>query len=77
MNALMQLKEITEKQKSVRTSRLAPLLKEAEMMYIQQGKRISKQKKQLMIQQMESNRRKQFQKNKEQRLESNSKKKVE
>jgi hypothetical protein len=73
MNALMQLKEITEKQKSVRTSRLAPLLKEVEMMYIQQGKRISKQKKKLMIQQMESNRMKQFQKNKEQRLESNSK----
>jgi hypothetical protein len=67
MNALKQLKEITEKQKSVRTSRLAPLLKEVEMMYIQQGKRISKQKEKLTILQMESNRRKQFNENKEKR----------
>jgi hypothetical protein len=67
MNALMKLKEITESQKSVSTSRLAPLLKEIETMYIQQGKRISKQKKQLIIQQMESNRRKQFNEIKEKR----------
>jgi hypothetical protein len=67
MNALLQLKEIAENQKSVRTSRLGLLLKEVEMMYIQQGKRISKQKEQLTILQMESNRRKQFKANKENR----------
>jgi hypothetical protein len=73
VNALMQLKEIAEKQKSVRTSRLEPLLKEIEMMYINQGKRISNQKKKLTLLQMESNRRKQFQTNKEKRLESKTK----
>lgn len=68
MNALMQLKEIAEKQKSVRTSRLAPLVKEFEMMYTMQGKRISNQRKELKLLQMESNRRKQFQMKKESRI---------
>lgn len=67
MNALMQLKEIVENQKSIRTSRLAPLVEEFELMYINQGKRISNQKKELKIFQMESNRRKQFQMKKEKR----------
>jgi hypothetical protein len=68
MNALKQLKEIAENQKTVRTSRLAPLLEEFEMMYIQQGKRISKQRKELTVLQMESNRRKQVKANKENRV---------
>lgn len=60
MNALIKLKEITENQKSVTTSRLAPLLKEVEMMYIRQGKILFKKKQQLKILQMESNRKEQF-----------------
>lgn len=74
MNALMQLKEIVENQKSIRTSRLAPLVEEFELMYISQGKRLSNQKKELKFLQMESNRRKQFQVKKEKRIEAKSNK---
>ncbi|WP_156029956.1 hypothetical protein [Rossellomorea vietnamensis] len=49
MNALQQLKAITENQKSISTSRLAPLLREIELMYIGQGKRIAKQRKELNL----------------------------
>lgn len=44
MNALDELKLIAENQKTVRTSRLAPLVKEVEKMYIAQGKKIRKQR---------------------------------
>jgi hypothetical protein len=64
MNALIKLKEITESQKSISTSRLSPLLKEIEAMYIQQGKRIINQRNQLSFLQMQNNRRKQFKESK-------------
>ncbi|NMH68572.1 hypothetical protein HF072_07230 [Bacillus sp. RO3] len=56
MNALQKLKEITENQKSISTSRLAPLLKEIELMYIGQGKRIAKQRKELSLLQISKKR---------------------
>lgn len=46
MNALDELKSILS-QKTVRTTRLAPLVKEVENMYIQQGRRIRIQKQEL------------------------------
>jgi hypothetical protein len=73
MNALMKLKEITESQKSISTSRLSPLLKEIEAMHIKQNKHIINQKNQLSFLQMHLNRKKQFQIKKENRLESKSK----
>lgn len=56
MNALQQLKEITENQKSISTSRLEPLLREIELMYIGQGKRIAKQRKELNLLQISKKR---------------------
>jgi hypothetical protein len=47
MNAIDQLKEIVASQQSIRTSRLAPLLKEIETMYINQGKKIKRQQVEL------------------------------
>jgi len=52
MSAIDELKKIVSNQKTIRTSRLAPILKEIETMYIQQAKKIEKQKK-LSIQQAE------------------------
>ena len=49
MNALNEVKDIVENQKSVRTSRLQPLIKQIEMMYINQGNKIRKQKRQLKV----------------------------
>lgn len=56
MNALQKLKEITENQKSISTNRLAPLLKEVELMYIGQGKRIARQRKELNLLQISEKR---------------------
>jgi hypothetical protein len=47
MNAIDYLKDVVSNQKTIRTSRLAPILKEIETMYIQQGKKIKRQKKEL------------------------------
>ena len=47
MNAINQLKEIVASQQSIRTSRLAPILKEIERMCIQQGKKIKRQQVEL------------------------------
>jgi hypothetical protein len=49
MNALNEVKNIVENQKSVRTSRLEPLIKQIEMMYINQGYKIRKQERQLKV----------------------------
>lgn len=62
MNAIALLKEITENQKSISTTRLAPLLKQIESMYIKQGEKVRKQRIELNILQTESNRRKQLRK---------------
>ncbi|QHE63985.1 hypothetical protein FHE72_23630 (plasmid) [Rossellomorea vietnamensis] len=69
MNALMKLKEIAESQKSITTSRLSPLLKEIEAMYIQQGKRIINQRNELSFLQVQFNRQKQFKEKKSRRVD--------
>ena len=43
MNPIDELKNIVAKQKTIRTSRLAPILKSIETMYIQQGKKVKRQ----------------------------------
>ncbi|MFS8189505.1 hypothetical protein ACMG4J_22615 [Rossellomorea marisflavi] len=58
MNALDEVKNIIESQKSVRTSRLQPLIKEIEMMYINQGYKIRKQERHLGFLRMVVERRK-------------------
>lgn len=47
MSTLQNLKKIAENQKTVRTSRLLPLIKKAEREYIDQAKRIKRQNKEL------------------------------
>ena len=47
MNRLDELKHIVATQKTITTSRLEPILKEIELMYIQQGNTIRRQKKQM------------------------------
>lgn len=44
MSAIDDLKEIINSQKTIRTSRLDKYVKEIEAMYIQQGKKIRKQR---------------------------------
>jgi hypothetical protein len=46
-NSIQGLKAIVEKQKTIRTSRLGPILKEIEKMNIDQGFVIRRQKRQL------------------------------
>ena len=47
MSVIDELKAIVSNQKTIRTSRLAPILKDIETMYIQQAKKIERQKKSL------------------------------
>ena len=47
MNRLQELKEIATNQKTITTSRLIPMVKDIEVMYIQQGRVIAEQKKEL------------------------------
>jgi hypothetical protein len=47
MNRLQELKQIAAKQKTIQTSRLIPILKEIEKMYIDQGFVIRSQTRQL------------------------------
>jgi hypothetical protein len=47
MNPFKELKDIAENQKTVRTSRLLPLVKEANRMYAESGRKINKQRKEL------------------------------
>ncbi|MHC8523958.1 hypothetical protein ACPJHQ_25905 [Rossellomorea sp. H39__3] len=56
MNALDEVKNIAENQKTVRTSKLLPLIKQIEMMYINQGYKLRKQKRQLKTLRMIANR---------------------
>ncbi|USK68414.1 hypothetical protein [Peribacillus asahii] len=43
MNPIDELKGIVANQKTIRISRLAPILKSVETMYIQQGKKMKRQ----------------------------------
>lgn len=47
MNGLQELKHIVENQKTVRTTRLEKIVKEIEVMYINQGKRLKRQQDRL------------------------------
>ncbi len=58
MNALDEVKHIVKSQKSVSTSRLQPLIKQIEMMYINQGYKIRKQERHLAFLRMVVDRRK-------------------
>jgi len=47
VNPIDELKDVVANQKTIRTSRLAPILKNIETMYIQQGQKIKRQQEQL------------------------------
>lgn len=49
MDAIQKIKHIAATQKSVSTSRLSPLIKHAETMYIQQGKKLQTQAQELNV----------------------------